>query len=202
VIKTKYFHACVNQRRKNNQIKQIQNRLGVECREHETIEEAFVDYFKTLFQASRLENVERCLVGMESRITAEMNEHLLQPCTPEEVSQALQQMGPLKAPGPDGFSADFYQQNWGTVGDEVCRAISKFISIGVMDLDINATHIVLVPKKPKPTSVSDFCPISLCNVIYKLTSKVLANRLKGVLPSIISANQSAFIPGRSRAPDL
>jgi hypothetical protein len=193
---SKYFHACVNQRRKNNQIKQIQNRLGVVCREQETIEEAFVDYFKTLFQATRIENVEKCLVGMESRITDEMNEHLLQPCTPEEVSQALQQMGPLKAPGPDGFSADFYQQNWGTVGDEVCRAISKFISIGVMDLEINATHIVLVPKKPKPTSVSDFRPISLCNVIYKLTSKVLANRLKGVLPFIISANQSAFIPGR------
>jgi hypothetical protein len=155
-----------------------------------------VDHFKTLFQATRLENMEKCLVGMESRITAEMNEHLLQPCTPEEVSQALQHMGPLKAPGPDGFSADFYQQNWGIVGDEVCRAISKFISIGVMDLEINATHIVLVPKKPKPTSVSDFRPISLCNVIYKLTSKVLANRLKGVLPFIILANQSAFIPGR------
>jgi hypothetical protein len=71
-----------------------------------------------------------------------------------------------------------------------------FLNIGVMDDSINNTYIALIPKTAKPSSVTEFRPISLCNVIYKLISKVLANKLKVVLPKIISPTQSAFIPGR------
>ena len=58
------------------------------------------------------------------------------------------------------------------------------------------TNIALIPKKKNPTSVTEFWPISFCNVAYKLISKVLANRLKKILPQIISPVQSAFLPGR------
>jgi hypothetical protein len=74
----------------------------------------------------------------------------------------------------------------------VCRAISSFISVGFMDEEVNLTYIVLIPKKNNPASINDSQPISLCNVLYKITSKVSANRLKVVLPVIISSNQSAL----------
>ena len=63
-------------------------------------------------------------------------------------------------------------------------------------VEINRTNIALVPKTRNPTKMTEFRPISLCNVIYKLISKVLANRLKAILPQIISENQSAFLSER------
>lgn len=121
-----------------------------------------------------------------------MNEQLLKPVTVEEVGNALNQMGPLKAPGLDGF----YQKNWASIGEEVCNAVTRFFMSDQMDGEVNSIFNVLVPKKQNPTTVVEFRPISLCNVIYKITSKVFANSLKLVLPHIISQNQSAFLPGR------
>jgi hypothetical protein len=114
----------------------------------------------------------------------------------KEVSGALNLMGPLKATGPDGFTAGFFQKNWETMGVEVCRAVLDTLNSGSMPPYLNMTHIVLIPKIKDPVKVTDFRPINPCNVLYKLISKVLANRLKKVLPSIISPTQSAFIPGR------
>jgi hypothetical protein len=116
--------------------------------------------------------------------------------TKEEISSALHQMPPNKAPGPDGFSAAFFQHNWPAIQGEVSDAILHFLNNGQLEPRINCTNIALVPKLKNPANVSDFRPIGLCNVLYKMVSKVLANRLKEVLPSVISSNQSAFIPGR------
>jgi hypothetical protein len=104
-------------------------------------------------------------------------------------------MVPLKASGTDGFWAGFFQDNWVEVGHKAFLVIKFFSFTAYIDPSINSTFITLVPKKQNPCKVSDFRPISLCNVIYKILSKVMANRLKGILPQIISSNQSAFIPG-------
>ena len=105
-------------------------------------------------------------------------------------------MGPTKAPGPDGMNALFYQKFWHIVGNDVTTAVLDYLNNGNMLPDINYTHIVLIPKIKSPEKMTDFRPISLCNVIYKIISKVIANRLKLILPQLISPTQSAFIPSR------
>lgn len=87
----------------------------------------------------------------------------------------------------------FYQQHWDTVGPEVCAAVLHFCNTSCMGSSINSINIVLIPKCKNPAIESEFRPISLCNVVYKIISKVLANRLKVILPKIISLNQSAFL---------
>jgi hypothetical protein len=193
---TKYFHACATQRRRRNLIQKIQDMQGREMEFGEGVERAFVDYFTNLFQSDHTENIERCLQGLETKVTQEMNDALLMAFTVEEVQRALRQMAPMKAPGPDGLSAGFFIDNWATVGEDVCNNVLNVLNSGVMNVGLNFTHIALVPKIKAPVKVTDFRPISLCNVVYKLISKVLANRLKVWLPKIISPFQSAFIQGR------
>jgi hypothetical protein len=109
---------------------------------------------------------------------------------------AMSQIHALKSLGPDGFSSGFFQNAWGIVGKDVVWATLIFLNGGRFDDGINATNICLIPKVNTPSKVTDYRPIILCNVIYKLILKVLANRLKMLLPFIISQEQSAFILGR------
>lgn len=101
-----------------------------------------------------------------------------------------------KALGPDGMSAHFFKFYWNIIRGEVIEAITAFFQRGYMLGEINHSFIVLITKGNKAAMVSQFRVISLCNVIYKIISKLLANRLKQVLSKLISPWQVAFIPGR------
>ena len=105
-------------------------------------------------------------------------------------------MYPLKGPGPDGMPPLFFQKFWSMVGGLVTKTVLDFLNLGITPPKFNETHIVLIPKTKSPKRVTEFRPISLCNVIYKLASKTLANRLKNILLAIISDTQIAFVNGR------
>ena len=133
---------------------------------------------------------------MEERVSPEMNEELQREFRAEEVWMALKQMHPTKAPGPDGMPPLFYRHFWAMMQHDVTSAILSWLNSGILPEPINHTLITLVPKIDNPKLVFDFRPISLCNVLYKIYSKVLANRLKKFLPSLITEHQSTFAKER------
>jgi hypothetical protein len=131
----------------------------------------------------------------EPMISDEMNIGLCKDFSAEEISDALFQIGPLKAQGPDGFPAQFFQRNWEVLKSDVVKAVQKIFESDTMPPGVNKTSIVLLPKKDDPKVLRDFRPISLCNVIHKVVSKCLVNRLRPLLQDIRAPMHSAFILG-------
>ena len=90
----------------------------------------------------------------------------------------------------------FYQHFYPIVGECVIKCVLDFLNLGVIPPKFNETHITLIPKDKDPKKITGYWPISLSNVVSRISSKVLANRLKVVLPTIISENQSAVMSNR------
>ena len=101
-------------------------------------------------------------------------------------------MAPLKALGPDGMPPISFQHYWESIGDDVVKAVVSCLNSTSIESSLNHTFITLIPKVKSPEYVIEFRPIALCNIPYKLVSKVLANRLKRVLPHIIFESQECF----------
>ena len=125
-----------------------------------------------------------------------MNVKLLNPYSKDEVDVAIKKMAPLKAPGPDGMPPLFYQSFWQNIGSEVSEAVLSCLNSSTLLKSINHTFITLIPKVCNPENVLEFRPIGLCNVLYKIISKVIVSRLKPIPHSIVSEVQSAFTADR------
>ncbi len=193
---TSFYHACASQRKKTNTIVGLNDDNGIWHSDKVAIDTLAVDYFSNLFFTSHLAAVGEVVNHVEPAVTFAMNEGFLVPFTNEEVKFALFQMHPSKAPSPNGMTNLFYQKIWHIVEHDVCLAVLDFLNNGHMLKNVNSTHIALIPKVKNSESMSNFRPISLCDVIYKIISKILVNRMKLILPNVIADSQSAFVPGR------
>jgi len=105
-------------------------------------------------------------------------------------------MKSYKAPGPDGFQPIFFKHFWERIGDDIWRLMHTAFNMGTINASIAETLVVLIPKESNPQRLKNFRPISLCNVIFKVITKVLVSRLRPFLVDLISPLQSSFIPGR------
>jgi hypothetical protein len=171
---TRYFYACASAKRRRNKVGSLMDYNGQRVEIPGEIEAMFVEYFSNLFTKGSEGDVGSCQ-PMERWVTESMNDDLVWDCSMEEIELALFQMGPYKAPGLDGLNASFFQTNWPIMKKEVCNVVMNCLNTGTIPQELNMTHITLIPKSKNPMNVMDFRPISLCNVLYKLISKVLAN---------------------------
>ena len=114
----------------------------------------------------------------------------------EEIWAAISGLNSEKAPGPDGFPLAFWSFSWDFVKNEVLGFFKEFHEHGRFVKQLNATFLVLIPKKQTVEDFKDLRPISLVGGLYKILTKVLANRIKKVLDKVISKFQNAFVEGR------
>ncbi|XP_062014092.1 uncharacterized protein LOC133730534 [Rosa rugosa] len=155
-----FFHRKASNRRSRNKVVGITDLGGQWHTDPAQVASVFVDYYENIFhsEGSDPAALAAVLAHIHPCIDNDMNSSLLAPYSDEEIKKALFQMHPSKSPRPDGL----------------------------LDSESNFTHLSLIPKIKEPKTAADFRPIALCNVVYKIASKVLANRLKVLLPSIIS----------------
>lgn len=193
---TRFFHEKAESRGRNNTIRGLFDDSNVWQSDTDNIGSMFCNYFNGLFTQTGGQDMEWVLAAITPYVTMNMNEILLRPFNRLELEQALGQMYPTKAPRINGMPALFYQRYWHIVGDSVSDACLRILNGEGSVRDFNHTLIALIPKIAQPTRVTDFRPISLCTVLYKLIAKSFANRLEMVLPEVISESHSTFVPGR------
>ncbi|XP_057796787.1 uncharacterized protein LOC131012797 [Salvia miltiorrhiza] len=184
-------------RRKVNTITKLRRDDGSWASSTEEIGQEARQYFENLFDDST-NNVDfyQVLNRLTPCVDNTMNAELTKSFQFEEFSSAVAQMHPDKSPGPDGFNPKFYQKFWNVVGEDVYRSCCDWLTTGTFPPTLNNTLVTLIPKVDSPTNMKELRPIALCNVVYKIISKVLCNRLKKVLPCLIDRSQSAFVEGR------
>ncbi|WKA06987.1 hypothetical protein VitviT2T_024859 [Vitis vinifera] len=191
---TGYFHKMANAHRRWNNVDRIRIN-GAWCIEENEIREGIGNAFKVLLSSSG--DWRPSISGLQLETLDQLDANTLEsPFTEEEVFNALLSCNGDKAPGPDGLSMAFWQFAWDFVKTDVLCFFKEFYENGKFVKSLNATFLVLIPKKVGAEDLGDFRPISLVGSLYKWLAKVLANRLKKVVGKVISKAQGAFVEGR------
>jgi hypothetical protein len=130
-------------------------------------------------------------------ITAEINSLLTLLPSHLEIKAAVFALNKDSAPGPDGFGAYFFQHFWDIIHLDVINAVLEFFTSGWILPGFNSNIITLLPKIQNASSIDQYRPIAMANFKFKIISKIIADRLASILPSIISEEQRGFIHERN-----
>ena len=194
---TKFFHTSTIVRRRANKIVRLRNSVGEWIIENDLIRLHIQQGFVDLFSTSHLHPPGGfCLPMWAPRISDQEALSLTAHVDANDVKRSLWSLKAFKAPGPDGLHPGFFQKCWPTVGASVVKEVRQIFSSGRVPEYLNRTLISLIPKCLGPETLSQFRPISLCNTVYKIVTKILVSRLRPIIGNLVSPFQAAFVPGR------
>lgn len=196
----KAFYNAAKVRETRNAIREIKCPDGSIKTSQEDIKkeaERFFNEFLTLEPADiEVKTVEELQDILPFRCSEEERAKLIKTVTKEKIREVVFKMPSNKSPGPDGYTTEFFKTSWSIIGKDLTAAVQSFFSRGFLPKGLNSTILAFIPKKESAQEMRDYRPISCCNVLYKVISKLIANRFKGALPQCISYNQSAFVKDR------
>ncbi|GJW69240.1 RNA-directed DNA polymerase, eukaryota [Tanacetum coccineum] len=191
---SKFFHGIINRKRANLAIKGVMvdgDWVDDPCR----VKEEFRLHFANRFRAP-VDTRYKLNYTFPNKLQPDQMATLESPVSRDEVRNAVWGCGENKSPGPDGFSFEFFRKFWDTVGSDFYEAVEWFFEHSSFSRGCNSSFIALIPKNQDPKFVNDYRPISLIGSLYKVVTKILANRLSSVIPGLISDVQTAFLPNR------
>lgn len=193
---TKFYHATANIKKVRKRTEQLMSDDGEWIEDENMIKNLIRDHFKSIFTQEVSQDTTDVSRDNYPKINQDLWDRANAEFSSEDIKRAMFDMAPFKAPGPDGFHAGFYQKEWNTVGQSVIEQARSFFRTGDMPEGLNDTLISLVPKVNIPEKASQFRPISLCNVGYKVITKAMANRIKEIMRKLVGQEQSSFVPDR------
>ena len=196
---TKYFHAVASARKNHNAIWSLQDERGTWVSDDLSIKSLGTSYFRQIFEDDHLTNLAtqlKILHLFPSFISSSEDEAFTRLVSISEVEYALKSFKKDKALGPDGWPVEFYLTFLDLLGRLLVNLVESSRVLGRVAPAINSTFLALIPKVDLPVSFADYRPISLCNLCYKLISKIAALRLKPFLDASISPQQFVFLKKR------
>ena len=195
---TRFFHLVANGKHRKQHIYRLEDDQGVVVGD-DCLKSHITNYYKSLFgspEQSEISLMEDQILDIP-QVSPEENDILVADFTESEVREAIFQMENNKAPGPDGFPAEFYQVFWGVIKDDLLSLFYEFHKEALDLFSLNFGIISLIPKTQNATTIQQYRPICVLNVSFKIFTKVGTNRLNKVAKTVVSPTQTAFMPGRN-----
>eukprot|EP00253_Pinus_taeda_P015141 PITA_15141 len=186
---TKFFHKFSNGRKAINTIWELHNDQIQSVSTQWDLARLAIEHFKSIYKVPRAMNIMEIMRVAENFprfVQQEDSENLKMEVTKEELEATIKWFKKDKSPGPDGWTIEFYIAFFDILGDDLLKIVEDCRRSGKISPAIKSTFIALIPKSDFPSSFNDFRPISLCNCLYKIIAKIIANHLKPILSRHIS----------------